>query len=111
MKRLALMLAAVTVAAACSASVETPDSTSPPADSSATADSSQPPVDSEQTTVPSGTASPDTTVREGASLVPSPTIPADAPPAPDFTLALADGESFTLAEQAMPVYMIFWADW
>jgi hypothetical protein len=32
-------------------------------------------------------------------------------PAPDFTLALADGTSYTLSEGAKPVYMVFWAEW
>lgn len=39
--------------------------------------------------------------------------PPEGPLAPDFTLALgADGsESFTLSEEADPVYMVFWAEW
>ncbi len=40
----------------------------------------------------------------------TPPVP-DGPPAPDFTLALADGRSFTLSEEAKPVFMIFWAEW
>jgi hypothetical protein len=37
----------------------------------------------------------------------------EGPAAPDFTLALGtDGsDSFTLSEGAMPVYMVFWAEW
>ncbi len=35
----------------------------------------------------------------------------EGPEAPDFTLALASGESFTLSSEAKPVYMIFWAEW
>ncbi len=31
--------------------------------------------------------------------------------APDFTLALGDGGTFTLSQEARPVYMIFWAEW
>lgn len=111
MKRLALLLAVVTVAAACSSSAETANSSQPTANSSATVDSTQPPVDTAQTTLPPDQASTDSIGDDGASLVPAPTIPPDAAPAPDFTMALADGESFTLSEQAMPVYMIFWADW
>ncbi len=37
--------------------------------------------------------------------------PPAGPPAPDFTLALGDGRSFTLSEEARPVYLVFWAEW
>ena len=87
MKRIALFLAVLTVAAAC-ASAESP---------STTVDDSTPVRDSMEDS--------------GSSLTPDPVIPPDGPPAPDFTMALADGGTFTLSEQAMPVYMIFWADW
>lgn len=33
------------------------------------------------------------------------------PLAPDFTLALGDGGSYTLSEGAKPVYLVFWAEW
>ena len=45
------------------------------------------------------------------------TVPTEPPPdhdrpqAPDFTLELADGGSFTLSEATRPVYLIFWAEW
>jgi hypothetical protein len=32
-------------------------------------------------------------------------------PAPDFTLALGEGGSFTLSEEQKPVYLVFWAEW
>lgn len=35
----------------------------------------------------------------------------DRPLAPDFTLALGDGGTYTLSEGASPVYLIFWAEW
>ena len=35
----------------------------------------------------------------------------EGPEAPNFTLALASGDSFTLYDEAKPVYMIFWAEW
>jgi hypothetical protein len=35
----------------------------------------------------------------------------DRPLAPDFTLALGDGGSFTLSEGEKPVYLVFWAEW
>jgi thiol-disulfide isomerase/thioredoxin len=31
--------------------------------------------------------------------------------APDFTLALNDGGSYTLSEGSRPVYLVFWAEW
>jgi len=40
-----------------------------------------------------------------------PPLPADAPPAPDFTLALEDGSEFVLSAEQKPVYMVFWAEW
>lgn len=33
------------------------------------------------------------------------------PAAPDFTLKLGDGGSYTLSEGAKPVYLVFWAEW
>ena len=32
-------------------------------------------------------------------------------PAPDFTLALADGSEFSLSAEEKPVYLVFWAEW
>ena len=39
------------------------------------------------------------------------TPPPEGPEAPDFTLALGEGGSFTLSEAQKPVYMVFWAEW
>jgi peroxiredoxin len=38
-------------------------------------------------------------------------VPPDGEAAPDFTLALGDGGTFTLSDEQKPVYMIFWAEW
>ncbi|MGF1665832.1 MAG: hypothetical protein ACFCVC_06130 [Acidimicrobiia bacterium] len=35
----------------------------------------------------------------------------DAALAPDFTLPLGEGGEFALSEEALPVYMVFWAEW
>lgn len=35
----------------------------------------------------------------------------DRPLAPDFTLELGDGGSYTLSEGEKPVYLVFWAEW
>jgi hypothetical protein len=40
-----------------------------------------------------------------------PAIPDDAADAPDFTLLLGDGTSYTLSEDPKPVYLVFWAEW
>lgn len=37
------------------------------------------------------------------------TLPGE--PAPDFTLALGEGGSFSLSREAKPVYLVFWAEW
>ncbi len=41
----------------------------------------------------------------------STTIDDLGPAAPDFTLELADGSTFTLSEAQHPVYLVFWAEW
>lgn len=40
----------------------------------------------------------------------TPTTPARQG-APEFTLQLGDGGSFTLSEGTKPVYLVFWAEW
>ena len=54
----------------------------------------------------SSTVAPDTTAPPaGGGTI-------EGPAAPDFTLALGTGsDSFTLSEEAKPVYMVFWAEW
>ncbi len=47
---------------------------------------------------------------DAASLSPAATA-GEQPTAPDFTLALGEGGTFTLADETRPVYMIFWAEW
>jgi hypothetical protein len=37
--------------------------------------------------------------------------PSDRPLAPDFTMALESGGTFTLSEAQTPVYLVFWAEW
>jgi hypothetical protein len=41
----------------------------------------------------------------------SPSTTSDRPLAPDFTLALGDGGSFTLSQETKPVFLVFWAEW
>jgi hypothetical protein len=77
-----------------------PSATTPQA--AATTAAPAQPSDPAATTPPSSPApSPTTTVR------PRP----DGEDAPDFTLALGQGGSFTLSLEQKPVYMVFWAEW
>lgn len=55
-----------------------------------------------------------------SSTAPGTTGPTSPPPtspdhdrelAPDFTLLLGDGDTFTLSATDKPVYLIFWAEW
>lgn len=58
----------------------------------------------------------------GAALDTIPTTTATSPttivrvrpegePAPDFSLALGEGGTFTLSEETRPVFLLFWAEW
>ncbi|MCH7844724.1 MAG: hypothetical protein IH850_02720 [Acidobacteria bacterium] len=96
----ALAVVAVT-AAACGGGQITEDSfdTVPP--SSTSSSTSEVPQVSD---VP-GTTGPTTTAATTAPVV------VEGPPAPDFSLALADGTEFTLSAEQKPVYMVFWAEW
>jgi hypothetical protein len=57
------------------------------------------------------------TVATPSAVTPTTVLPEVAttlsgrPLAPDFTLALGDGGSYTLSEGAKPVYLVFWAEW
>jgi hypothetical protein len=43
--------------------------------------------------------------------VDEPDIASGRSPAPDFTLELGDGGTYTLSEGEKPVYLVFWAEW
>jgi len=53
-----------------------------------------------------------TTTTTVADETPASEVP-EGPVAPDFTIALGEDrtETFTLSEEAKPVYMVFWAEW
>ena len=59
----------------------------------------------EETTSSSTTVAPTTTIPETTTTI------SGRPIAPDFTLELGDGGSYTLSEGARPVYLVFWAEW
>jgi hypothetical protein len=101
-RRLQLLLATLAlIVVACSDAPDTAG-TSQPAGSAGNQTSTLPGAD--------GTAVPDTTesteTPEGTTGTTS-----DRPLAPDFTLELGDGGSFTLSEGEKPVYLVFWAEW
>lgn len=87
------MLAAFVLAACGPVAVEEPPATTPPdAEVSATESTAESaPV---TTTAPAG-----------------PTTTSDRPLAPDFTLELGEGGTYTLSEGEKPVYLVFWAEW
>ncbi|MCZ7532880.1 MAG: hypothetical protein M5U23_05685 [Acidimicrobiia bacterium] len=37
--------------------------------------------------------------------------PPEGPLAPDFTLRMISGGSFTMSQAVKPVYIAFWAEW
>jgi hypothetical protein len=41
----------------------------------------------------------------------TPRVRPDGANAPDFSLALGEGGSFTLSEETRPVFLLFWAEW
>lgn len=63
-------------------------------------------------------SAPDTTASSESSQTPTPTAAPDTTSpasdrmvAPDFTLALGSGGTFTLSDSEKPVYLVFWAEW
>ena len=72
------------------------------------------PVAGAVTTVSGGSpttmGSTDTTGSSAAEPEASPSG-VEGPEAPDFSLVLSDGSTFTLSEGSKPVYMVFWAEW
>ena len=45
----------------------------------------------------------------GAGPASETTVPSNS--APDFTLVLGNGDTFTLSEEQRPVFLLFWAEW
>ncbi|MFV1999196.1 MAG: hypothetical protein ACC654_02415 [Acidimicrobiia bacterium] len=98
MRRIALLVSLMMVAAACASSPQTET-----ADGSADSTASTTPGPSDNAGAQGDTPAPG----ESVDLFPRP----EGPIAPDFTMALASGESFTLSGEQKPIYMIFWAEW
>ncbi|GMQ97547.1 MAG: hypothetical protein BMS9Abin17_0045 [Acidimicrobiia bacterium] len=98
MRRVALLVSLMMVAAACASGPQTAA-----VDGSANSPATTTPGSSDETGAQGATPAPG----EAVDLFPRP----EGPSAPDFTMALASGESFTLSNEQKPVYMIFWAEW
>lgn len=69
------------------------------------------------TTVPASSATSAATADPtGTTVGDSPAVSSqpsgvDGPAAPDFSLAVDDGSTFVLSQEAKPVYLVFWAEW
>ncbi len=94
MKKVLLVLF-VLVAAACS----TPGDTAGPDTTGPTTTVASSPSTSDGSSATSSTAPGETTTTSGRQV------------APDFTLELGDGGTYTLSEGEKPVYLVFWAEW
>jgi len=63
-------------------------------------------------TIATSTSQPVTTGTTDTSLPPEEApVGSGRPEAPDFTLELGDGGTYTLSEGERPVYLVFWAEW
>lgn len=103
-----LMIIAALSVAACSSSDAEPSTTVPGSDDVTTTagdDSPQTTPGQEPTTTTGDDGSTTTSAPEATGTT------SGRPVAPDFTLELGDGGSYTLSEGSKPVYMIFWAEW
>lgn len=101
MKRFAIVLFTVAVlAAACSSA---PAGTDESADQTTSSAAGQ----ADTTTVPNSSDTGAGSTGSTEVTAPKP----EGPVAPNFTLALASGNDFVLADAAKPVYMVFWAEW
>jgi hypothetical protein len=116
MHRLAVPITAVAlVISACGGDDAAPGSVVPTseaaADTTGTTQTTEAPVAPEAPTTTTGGTSATTDAPTAPTEPAATTPPPEGPPAPDFTLALGEGGSFTLSEAQKPVYMVFWAEW
>ena len=95
MRNLALVCAFAFVVAGCAGGSETTESTLDPTTTTLSGD----PTSTSEAETTTTTSAGETTTTSGREL------------APDFTLELGEGGSYTLSEGAKPVYMVFWAEW
>lgn len=107
MRKLLGIAVVALIVAACGGNAE-PASTAAPTPSETIGGASQ---DSVATTSTAATAEPptETTASSESTEASGPSF--DGPLAPDFELALNDGSTFRLSDEAKPIYMVFWAEW
>lgn len=98
-----VLFGALLLAACGTGEVEAVAGTSPSQTETTT---TSPPPSTSSSVEPATSTVPETTVQE--TTVPE---PSDRPIAPDFTLELGTGGTFTLSEGEKPVYLVFWAEW
>lgn len=103
--KLLVLVGAISIAAAaCSAPTGSDPTTAHSSTSSAV-------PQSPEGSTPSTDAPPTGGSDSSTSSTDAPKPPPDGPVAPNFTMALESGGSFTLSDAAKPVYMVFWAEW
>ncbi|HEU4318959.1 MAG TPA: hypothetical protein VFS66_02620 [Acidimicrobiia bacterium] len=102
MRRLSLLIYVLALVLAACAPSSTSSSTTELTGTASTA-----PPETTATTGPGTDNGVTTTVPASGSTVTT----SDRPLAPDFTLELGDGGTYTLSEGDKPVYLVFWAEW
>ena len=108
-----LFVALAIAMAACGTGDASVDTTSQASATAAPTETVAPPESAAPTETTAGQAP----TTEGTVAETAPTTGAaqpsgvDGPVAPDFEFTLDDGSTFVLSEEAMPVYMVFWAEW
>ncbi len=77
-----------------------------------TADTASPTTAAPTTTViASTTVAPGATTTTSAATTTTVRVRPEGDQAPDFTVQLGEGGTFTLSEHGRPVYLLFWAEW
>ncbi|MCL1592834.1 MAG: hypothetical protein M3132_00600 [Actinomycetia bacterium] len=101
MKRLSLFAAVMIFATACASAAPSETTNDSQATTAQTDSATEAPNTSDPAETPDASGEPQSSTAQTA----------EGPVAPDFTMPLADGGSFTLYDEQKPVYMIFWAEW
>jgi cytoskeletal protein RodZ len=122
MNRLSFVLVGLALVAASCASATTEITAEPEASVAEVTSTTVPPATTSTSTTAAASSSESRTDRSDFASTTTTTAqtttteagpPPEGSPAPDFTLALGEdgSESFTLSDEAKPVFMVFWAEW